>query len=432
MRQAKGPKLTPDQTIEHDPPSAPRSVQDQAGATAELHSLQRILRQSRNKLKAIFDTMDAPVFSLTAQGVVESVNFAAARLSDKHPRELVGLRHDAFLDLISNSLPIAEACQKDFASMRDQAKPLRRLYKTNSASGPLFYDVSHTPVFGDDGALCLVIVQVNDVTEFKRMELAVREHSQILEQKVAERTAELTKANQELKRLDQLRQDLTNMVVHDMKGPLGGLMGNLELIAYGPLDADQRESLDMAYSDGENLLRMIMNLLDICRLEEDKLVLNPRETSLGALAERLKSSFAALAALKGVKIEIEDPGGVRAMADGDLLYRVVQNLFTNALNHTENGAIVLRAANEKDSNGRPGVLISVSDTGSGIPREMHGRIFQKFIQADKGKGPRNSTGLGLTFCKLAVEAHGGRIWFKSQEGQGTTFFVWLPDAAYMS
>ncbi|KMY67283.1 hypothetical protein AAU61_10515 [Desulfocarbo indianensis] len=428
MRRAKGSKLNPDRIIDYDALSEPGSAQEQDGATAELHSLQKVLQQSRNKLKAIFDTMDAPVFSLTAQGVVESVNFAAARLAGKHPRELVGLRHDAFLGLISGSLPIGEACQKDFARMRDRAKPLRRLYQADSAGGPLFYDVSHTPVFGDDGGLCLVIVQVNDITELKRMELAVRQHSQCLEQNVAERTAELTKANQELKRLDQLRQDLTNMVVHDMKGPLGGLMGNLELIAFGPLDVDQREALDMAYSDGENLLRMIMNLLDICRLEEDRLVLNLRETAVGALAERLKSSFAALAALKGVSIETEDPGGVRVMADGDLLYRVVQNLFTNALNHTEKGVIILRAAKEKDSGDQPGVLISVSDTGSGIPREMHGRIFQKFIQADKVKGPRNSTGLGLTFCKLAVEAHGGRIWFKSQEGQGTTFFLWLPDA----
>ncbi|MFH1034740.1 MAG: ATP-binding protein [Pseudomonadota bacterium] len=73
-----------------------------------------------------------------------------------------------------------------------------------------------------------------------------------------------------------------------------------------------------------------------------------------------------------------------------------------------------------------GVLLSMRDNGSGIPERFQARIFQKFSQASDGTGPRTSTGLGLTFCKMAVEAHGGRIWFESQEGRGSTFYVWLP------
>jgi PAS domain S-box-containing protein len=403
---------------------------DSKQANAEVIELQQILQQSRNKLKAIFDAMDDPVFSFTPNRRVESVNFAAARLTGHHPRELVGLTCEEFLNKSAETLPIKEACLSAFERMLDDAHPQRGLVEALGADGPLFYDVSHTPVINENGEVSLAIVQVKDVTAFKRMELTIREYSQSLEQKVAERTAELTKANQELKRLDQLRQDLTNMVVHDMKGPLAGLMGNLDLMGFGELDSDQREALEMASMAGNDLLRMIMNLLDISRLEENRLSLNYEEIDLPKLAGRLQERFHTMVSLRGLELKTSMPADLDIQADQDLLYRVLQNLFTNALNHTEEGGIEIGAKAEADQQGRGGVLLYVADSGSGIPLAMRPHIFEKFSQAAPGSGPRpprTSTGLGLTFCKLTVEAHGGRIWFDSTEGKGTTFYVWLPE-----
>lgn len=392
----------------------------------DIAELQQILKQSRNKLKAIFDAMDDPVFSFTPDRLVESVNCAAARLTGLHPRELVGLSCEDFLDKTAGALPIKDACVAAFERMLNENSPQRGLVEAQGVDGPLFYDVSHTPVAGEDGEVNLGIVQVKDVTAFKRMELTILEHSQSLEQKVAERTAALTKANQELMRLDQLRQDLTNMVVHDMKGPLAGLMGNLDLITYGALDDHQREALDMASLAGDDLLRMIMNLLDIGRLEENRLKLNYEKVDFPQLTDQLKERFNSIVVLRGLEVRINCPGKICFAADSDLIYRVLQNLFTNALNHTEEGGIEMGAGLEKGQDDRPGVLLYVSDSGFGIPQDMHSRIFEKFTQSASGQGPRSSTGLGLTFCQLAVEAHGGRIWFESTEGQGSTFYVWLP------
>jgi PAS domain S-box-containing protein len=401
----------------------------QKAANAEVVELQHILEQSRNKLKAIFDAMDDPVFSITPDRRVESVNFAAARLTGRHPRELVGMGCADFLDQTAGALPIKDACLTAFQRMVEEKRAQRGLVESQGPDGPLFYDVAHTPVFKDEGDLSLGIVQVKDITTLKRMELTIREYSQSLEQKVAERTAELTTANQELKRLDQLRQDLTNMVVHDMKGPLAGLMGNLDLLAYGQLDDYQRESLDMASMAGEDLLRMIMNLLDIGRLEENRLNLNYETVEFNSLSTQLNERFSSLVALRGLDLDIKSPDGLSFEADRDLIYRVLQNLFTNAINHTDEGGIEIGAKLEADQEGRAGVLLYVADSGFGIPENMRTRIFEKFTQAAPGQGPRTSTGLGLNFCKLAVEAHEGRIWFESQEGQGTTFYIWLPESS---
>jgi signal transduction histidine kinase len=259
------------------------------------------------------------------------------------------------------------------------------------------------------------------VTTFKRMEHTIRQYSHSLEAMVAERTAELTRANQELQRLDQLRQDLFNMMVHDMKGPLAELMGNLDLLSYGELEEAQREVLDLACLGAEDLLRMILNLLDINRLEEEALQAQPEEASFGALATEVVSKFATMIRLKGLAVEVEDRLAGPFFADPELLGRVLQNLLTNALHHTEEGGRIELGARHTEE----GAELWVSDDGPGIPPERQQLIFQKFTQAGHS-GPRTSTGLGLTFCKLAVAAHGGDIAVESEPGRGATFRIRLP------
>ncbi|MCA1989310.1 MAG: PAS domain-containing sensor histidine kinase [Desulfarculus sp.] len=408
----------------------------------DLEQLWRIVQVSRNKLKAIFDAISDPICSLTPQLRVESVNLALARRTGRHPRELVGLTGNQLLALtkVPESLcpEVIDLALQGFASNL----PRQRLFEIPGEDGPLFFDVTLTPVPGEDGAVSLVIFQVRDVTALKRMEQTIREYSQSLEEMVAQRTADLlaaqeelrrdrqllAEANAELRRLETLRHDLTNMVVHDMKGPLAEVMGNLDLLGYDPLSPSQREALDLATMAADDLLRMIMNLLDIDRLEEGRLRVRRQATDFAALAQGVLDRFQTLLRLKQMRAEIAAEPTLRVDLDPDLMRRVLQNLLTNALNHTpEGGSIVLGARTGGDEAGA-GSLIWVSDSGRGIPEQLKERIFQKFVQGQQAHGPRTSTGLGLTFCKMAVEAHGGRIWFESREGGGTTFFIWLPES----
>lgn len=414
-----------------------RKTQELAAAYDELHNTRQLIQNSRNKLKAIFDGLPDPIISLTAEGQIESLNLAAARMTKQHPRQLVGLSGQAFLSQADLPPKIIDTTLQAFQAMlQSQGRQWRLVEAPGDDDGPRFFELTVTPVADDRGETVLGIVHFDDVTEFKRMELRIRKYNDELERMVDERTQELTRArddlqherdrlaraNSELRRLDQLRHDLTNMVVHDMKGPLAELMGNLDLLHYDLDKAQRDETLDMAEMGGQDLLRMIMNLLDIGRLEEDRLRARVQPLAFGPLAQRVRDKFTTLIRLKGLDVRVEDGATAPILADPDLMARVLQNLLTNALQHTDAGQIVLSARTQDDGQ----AVISVSDTGGGIPRAAHGLIFKKFVQATEDGGPRTSTGLGLTFCKLAVEAHGGEIWFESEQGQGTTFFVRLP------
>ena len=399
--------------------------------------LWEVLQASRNKLKAAFDAIIDPVCSLTYDLKVESLNQALALLASRHPRELVGLGLDEVMSLACFK-PSARAQFVEMAAqVWEGGRAQACLVETTPQDDHLYYEVTVTPVLERHGGVSLVIMQVRDVTEIKRMEQTIREYSQSLEEKVADRTRDLTlaqaqlleekerlaKANQELLRLDALRHDLTNMVVHDMKGPLAEVMGNLDLLTYEPLSEMQQEARELANLGAEDLLRMIMNLLDIDRLEEGRLLVRPEKVRFDELAGELLRKFQTIIRLKGLTVEADDQTSQAFAADPSLIGRVLQNLLTNALSHTdEGGQVLLRAAPGSED----GVTLSVQDSGRGIPERYKDRIFQKFSQASDGVGPRTSTGLGLTFCKMAVEAHGGRIWFESQEGVGSRFYVWLP------
>jgi signal transduction histidine kinase len=161
-------------------------------------------------------------------------------------------------------------------------------------------------------------------------------------------------------------------------------------------------------------------------MEEGKLELHPETFSLLDLAGQCVDDLEANINREGKVVSVEVPKDLpKVYADRDLLHRVLSNLVANALKHTSKGAeIAIRA--EPGADGRS-MILSVRDTGEGIPVEYLEKIFEKFGQAElRRQSFRVGSGLGLTFCKLAVESHGGKIWVKSDVGKGSEFFVEIP------
>lgn len=240
----------------------------------------------------------------------------------------------------------------------------------------------------------------------------------------------------EAKESERLRQDLTNMIVHDLRSPLSSVMASIELMIKGiagDLTGTHRKVLNIAYSSAVQMLNMINALLDISRLEFGRMPLNRQAHSLHSLIEHAVQQLASLAHERNVLIQYDIAADLpEVMVDAELTTRVVQNLVGNALKFSGRDSTVLLSAHPtapgdaamEAAEGQAGwVTLAVADCGIGIAPKDQAKIFAKFSQVGE---KRDGSGLGLTFCKLVVEAHGGEIWVMSKPGEGSTFFLTLP------
>ncbi len=234
----------------------------------------------------------------------------------------------------------------------------------------------------------------------------------------------------EEKELERVREDVTRMIVHDLRSPLAAILGSLELIEdvtkEQPQDCLLVQALDIAAHSTQRLRDMVDSLLDISRLEAGQTKLNQQPHTLAALVHSATSLVSPLAEEAGLRLKVEVPDDLPPVeVDEELIERVLINLLDNAVKFTPLGGRVTVSALPED---RAFVRCSVHDTGLGIPRDYLDRIFERFVQIPGQDGRRQGTGLGLAFCRLAVEAHGGRIWVESEEGQGCHFHFTLPVA----
>jgi signal transduction histidine kinase len=236
--------------------------------------------------------------------------------------------------------------------------------------------------------------------------------------------------NRALEQLQELKKNLTDMIVHDLKSPLTGIMGNIGLAAMLH-EAGEHEDLGkyLALADeGCNSLRdMLKTMLDIGSLEEGRMPLERRTIGVGDLFRKVTATYSAAARREGKQILIDPHPPVEIHADPDLIERVIQNLVSNALRHVGRDLGEVRLSVLAADTAKNMTVISVSDNGEGIPAEHHERIFDKFTRVSKDlQSASMNKGLGLTFCKLAVEAHGGEIWVESEEGSGSRFSFTVP------
>ena len=230
------------------------------------------------------------------------------------------------------------------------------------------------------------------------------------------------------KQLEKLRDDLMQMIVHDMKSPIATIRGYAELVLSDePEDPFVADSLTRIFHSSNSLLNMTMMILDISRLEEGKMTLEPVKRKVRGVLDEVRSGFEWMASNYQVKLEIgECSEDLSFTLDRTLMLRVLSNLASNAIKHSPASSVVILSAVSKDDP-EGGLRISVTDQGEGISEQDQKRIFEKFTQASgRKRGSRTDTGLGLTFCKLATEAHGGRIELKSAVGSGSTFTLVFP------
>ncbi|MBP9144140.1 MAG: response regulator [Thermoanaerobaculia bacterium] len=226
-----------------------------------------------------------------------------------------------------------------------------------------------------------------------------------------------------LHEVEHFRHDLVHMVAHDMRSPLMAVSGYLELLDLDGdrLGEDHRDYVAQALDGARSLVRLVDAMLDTDRLESGKLPLQLADRDLRAILDLALASLGP-ASVRRLVLETATPGRIVVHADSEVLRRVIANLVANALRNSEDDAKVRIVASTHGARAR----LEVHDTGSAIPDDFRPRVFEKYATRAGDRGPhRRAVGLGLPFCRLAVEAHGGTIGFDSGAG-GSTFWIELP------
>ncbi len=268
---------------------------------------------------------------------------------------------------------------------------------------------------------------------FRVMAGQLREHITTLEEKVDERThdlrlkaEELGRANEDLVRLTKLKSDFLARMSHELRTPLNSIIGFSELLmaeGCGPVSEEQRDALERVMRNGKNLLQLINDILDISKIEADRLTLKYGTVELRAVVDNALSALMLRATEKKIALTAAvDPGLPALYTDEVRVLQILNNLLSNAVKFTEKGGVTLTARRAE-----AGIVIAVQDTGIGIAADDVPKLFTEFYQTDTGRARKyEGTGLGLAITRRLAEALGGGVTVTSEAGIGSTFTVTLP------
>lgn len=257
----------------------------------------------------------------------------------------------------------------------------------------------------------------------QRIELLLRVRSLLRIKRIAR---ELARNNRELLRVQRQKDELGGLIVHDLKNPLAAILTNGTFLLETLESDEARPVVRDIMSAAESMRRMVMNLIDVNRSEDGALALCADLVDPGRLVQDVAKAMEGRAAERDHRLRVTIGDDLVPLeGDYDLLRRVLESLLDNSFKYTpRRGEVQLRCENGDDTH----VTFRVSDQGPGIPLEARGRIFEKYVQLESEARlhGRTSRGLGLAFCKIAVEAHGGTIWVDQTDGGGAAFNVRLP------
>jgi len=232
----------------------------------------------------------------------------------------------------------------------------------------------------------------------------------------------------ELKRLERVRRDFVANVSHELRTPIATLRSLAEaLLMGGKDDPEVRDSFLQAIADEtERMSKLLDNLLELARIEAGQREWRLRDVPVAEVVTQVVERFKLAASQKGLTIEVKVPENLKVQSDPDALAQVLFNLVDNAVKYTHQGEITVKAEKIETADGN-WVVISVADTGVGIPPEHLPRIFERFYRVDKARSRQHGGfGLGLSIAKHLTESLGGKITVQSEVGKGSTFSIWLP------
>lgn len=374
---------------------------NQAAIALQNARLYSEIAQVRDRLAAVLDSVAEGILLVQPDGVVVLANKSAEMLLERSIGEILGKRLDhlppAMLACLGYSSEEAESLVRQFgeARLRDDQKAVTTI---RSARGSAVFERTISAVIGEAGREVGWMLILRDVSE---------EH-----------------------RIAEARELITETLIHDLRSPVSAILGALEVIETALPDASGGENdvtvqaLQVARRGAQRVLSLIETLMDISRMQSGKMEITRALVDLQSLVKGVVNEFLPQSNEYGLILRNDLPPGLPYLyVDPAKITRVIANLIDNALKFAPSGSQIVISGMVDEKNC---LVISISDQGPGIPAEYRQKVFERFSQVPGVRGRRRGTGLGLTFCKLAVEAHGGSIWVEPNTPQGSRFTFALP------
>ncbi len=402
----------------------PYGIQGIIRDITERKEAEEALRESEQKYRTVVEAAPESIVVVDMDGRIRSCNPATETLTGYRPEELEGKYIHELLTIDPEEMSRVTKFFEDLVLGKDaETFELENIRK----DGTKHWTSVNLGLLRSGGEVSGILVISRDLTERKRMEEDLRE-----------RTADLEKANEELKVLDSMKDSFLSSVSHELRTPLTSIRSFSEiLLRYDQEDLDTRkEFLGIINSESERLTRLINDVLDLSRIEAGGMVWNDELVAFEQVILDILPAHQKLLEEKSLRLVLDLPPDLPpVLADRDRMQQVVTNLLANAIKFSlEGGEIRIRAEafeGRRSEESSSWIRVRLSDQGIGIDEKDFDVVFDKFrqVSTDTMKNKPQGTGLGLHICKDIILHYRGNIWVESEQGKGSTFCFTLPAAA---